>query len=166
MSRERDRRQRRRSGPGNGRRHEENSQRESRESRDTRERRGRFRSHSAVSHSQIQSEDEAIKNFKTSNQPVCPVCSKIISDLSSALMQRGGGSPIHFECAMEQVASEEKLGEGEKIAYIGQGRFGVLSYPNIRDVRHFSIKKIIDWEDRNTRGEWRNEMADLYSQIK
>ncbi len=81
-------------------------------------------------------------------------------------MERGGTTPIHFECAMEQLAAEEELGEGDKIAYIGQGRFGVLNYPNIRDVRHFTIKKIIDWEDRNVRGEWRDEMAELFSKIK
>lgn len=162
MSRDRDRRQKRHSNSnqGNQRHHEEGGLREGKE------RRERFRPHSAVSHSQIQSEDEAIRNFKNSNQPVCPICSKVINDLSSALVQKGGTAPIHFECAMEQVSASEKLGEGDKIAYIGQGRFGVLNYPNIRDVRHFSIKKIIEWEDRESRSEWRDEMAELYSQIK
>lgn len=162
MSRDRDRRRRHSgsSGQNNGRRHEEN------QSKEFREKKSRFRPHSSVSHNQIQSEDEAIKNFKSANQPVCPVCSKVINDLASALRERGGENPIHFECAMEQVAAGEKLGDGDKIAYIGQGRFGVLNYPNIRDVRHFTIKKIIDWEDRNSRGEWRDEMSSLFSQIK
>lgn len=159
----RDRRQKRHSNSNqnNGsHRHDDNSV------RDSRDRKPKFRNHSAVTSQQISAEDEAIRNFKNANQPVCPRCSKTIYDLSSAIMDRGGSSPIHFECAMELLAAEEKLEEGDKIAYIGQGRFGVLNYVNIRDVRHFTIKKIIDWEERGSRGPWRDEMAELFSQIK
>jgi len=163
MSRDRDRRRRHsNSNSGNNRRREENSSKEI-----TKDKKPKFKPHSAVSHTQIQSEDEAIKMFKNANQPICSICGKVINDLSSALMERGGADPVHFDCAMDQVSAAEQLGEGDKIAYIGQGRFGVLNYPNIRDVRHFTIKKIIDWEDRNeSRGKWRDEMAELFSQIK
>lgn len=156
----RDRRHRRHSGNVSNHRHEETSQRE------VKEKKPKFRPTVAITSNQIHSENEAIKNFKNSNQMVCPVCSKTINDLSSAMMERGGERPIHFECAMDVLLSEEKLGEGDKIAYIGQGRFGVLNYPNIRDVRHFTIRKIIDWEERDNRGQWRNQMAELFSQVK
>ena len=53
----------------------------------------------------------------------------------------------------------------EKIAYIGQGRFGVLYFENPRDQRKFTIKKIIEWEDREKKSEWREELSGLYSQI-
>ena len=55
--------------------------------------------------------------------------------------------------------------ENEKIAYIGQGRFGVLYYENMRDQRHFTIKRIIEWEDRDSKPEWRTEISEVYSKI-
>ncbi len=153
----RDRNSKRRSSGGNNRRREENN---------GRSRKPQFRSRSAVTQAQMIEEDEAIRVFKAQNQPVCPRCGKIITDLSAALMDQGGNVPIHFECAMEIVSENETLGEGDKIAYIGQGRFGVLNYPNIRDVRHFTIKKIIEWENRDERAPWRNEMSELFSQVR
>ena len=55
--------------------------------------------------------------------------------------------------------------ENEKVAYIGQGRFAVLSYENIREQKNFKIKKIIEVEDRENKSEWRTEISDLYSKI-
>lgn len=119
-----------------------------------------------VTSEQIKAEDAAIVAFKNANQPVCARCGKPITDLSLAIGDRGSGTPIHFDCAVEALSKEEKLGEGDKIAYIGQGRFGVINYPNVHDVKHFTIKKIIDWEQKDERSTWRNEMSDLYSQIR
>lgn len=129
-------------------------------------RRQNFKPTPVVSLEQIHEEEAAIRMFKAENQPVCALCGKPITDLASAMQERGGGDPIHFECAMEQLSSSEKLDEGDKIAYIGQGRFAVLNYPNIRDVRTFSIKKIIEWEDRNEKPVWRNDMAELFSHVR
>jgi hypothetical protein len=86
--------------------------------------------------------------------------------MSSAIGDRGTGTPIHFDCALETLAKDEKLEEGDKIIYIGQGRFGVVNFPNIHDQKHFTIKKVIDWEAKETRAGWRDEMSDLYSQIR
>ena len=124
-----------------------------------------FRPHQAVSQQQIQEEDRAIAEYKASHQIVCAKCGKTINDMSSAIQDKSG-SPIHFECAMEMVSANERLDNGDKIAYIGQGRFAVLNYPNIRDVRHFSIKKIIEWEDREKTSEWRDELSGLYSKVE
>jgi len=96
---------------------------------------------------------------------ICPKCGQPITDIASSLNDKASGSPVHFDCAFNEVASHEALGEGEKIAYIGQGRFGVLYYENIRDQRHFTIKKIIEWEDRDSKPEWRDEISNLYSKI-
>lgn len=115
---------------------------------------------------QIRADEEAITAFKNANQCTCPVCNKIITDLSSALSDKATGSPVHFDCALAQAGKDEKLEAGDKIAYIGQGRFGIVNYPNVHDVKHFTIKKIIDWEDKEKRSAWRNEMSDLYSQVK
>lgn len=109
--------------------------------------------------------EKAIKELK-SREIVCPKCGKIITEISSAMSDKASGKPIHFDCAMEQVSSAENLGQNEKIAYIGQGRFAVLYYENIRDQRHFHIKKIIEWEGRDSKPEWRDEMSGLFSQVE
>lgn len=95
----------------------------------------------------------------------CPVCGQSITDISSAINDKKSGSPVHFECVLNKLSAEEKLGENEKIAYIGQGRFGILYYENIRDQKHFSIKKIIEVEDRDNKPAWRNEISELYSKV-
>lgn len=76
------------------------------------------------------------------------------------------GTYVHFDCALSQV--EESLGlhkdnvssssstagtekdppPYEKVCYIGAGRFALLSFPNARDQKTFSIKRIIDYEGR------------------
>lgn len=96
----------------------------------------------------------------------CAKCGEIITDIASSIADKATGKPVHFECVIEQLRQSEPTGENEKIAYIGQGRFAVLHYENMRDQRHFTIKKIIEWEDRDQKSEWRTELSGLYSQIK
>ncbi len=96
---------------------------------------------------------------------ICPMCGQPITDISSALTDKNSDSPVHFDCALHEVESKENLGEKEKIAYIGQGRFGLLYFENPRDQRKFTIKKIIEWEDREKENKWRDELSGLYSQI-
>jgi hypothetical protein len=94
------------------------------------------------------------------------VCGLPLKDLSTAFDADDGQNFMHFDCVMNRVAEKETLEPGDKIAYIGQGRFGVVHYANIHDTRHFSIKKIIEWDDKEKKSEWREEMADLYSRVK
>lgn len=108
--------------------------------------------------------NQAIAELKN-KKIICSKCGNPITELSSALNHKKSGEPIHFECAMSEIEQQETLENNEKIAYIGQGRFGVLSYENIRDQRHFTIKKIIEWEDREEKASWREEISDLYSKV-
>ncbi len=107
---------------------------------------------------------QAIQDFKA-KEVICPVCGQPITDVASAIADKSSGNPIHFECVMEKLSQTEKVGQNEKICYIGQGRFGVLYFENPRDQRHFTIKKIIDWEEKDKSISWREEMSSLYSQI-
>lgn len=118
------------------------------------------------------SQDEAAKREKQraiqelkAREVICAKCGQLITDISSAMTDKSSGNPIHFDCAFAEVEKNENLGPNEKIAYIGQGRFGVLYYENIRDQRHFTIKKIIDWDDKEKKSEWREEIGSLYSQV-
>lgn len=113
----------------------------------------------------IAQRERAIRELK-SREVICPKCGKPLTDIASAMTDKTSGEPVHFECALEQVSGSESLAQNEKIAYIGQGRFAVLSYENIRDQRHFHIKKIIEWEGRDSKPEWRNEMSGLFSQVE
>lgn len=120
----------------------------------------------AVSQEQIREDEEAIREFKSLNQPVCPLCGQTVKDMAFALSSKDSGEPVHFDCAVESVSKGESLDQGDKVAYIGQGRFAVVHYANIHDAKHFSIKKVIDWEEKDKKPAWRNEMADLYSKVK
>ncbi|MCQ2596322.1 MAG: hypothetical protein MJ181_00610 [Treponema sp.] len=97
---------------------------------------------------------------------ICPKCGKRIDDVAGAIHDKTAGAPVHFDCVMAELQSKEKLEQNEKIAYIGQGRFGILYFENPRDQRKFTIKKIIEVEDRDTKPEWREEFSGLYSKIQ
>lgn len=96
---------------------------------------------------------------------ICPKCGQVILDVASAMADKNTGAPVHFECVLAEIEKNESIGQNEKIAYIGQGRFGVLYYENIRDQKHFQIKKIIEWEDKERNSEWRDELSSVYSKI-
>ena len=112
----------------------------------------------------LKKNEQAIKELK-SRTVICPLCQKAITDVSSALSYKTSGSPVHFECVMSMLEKSETVGHNEKICYIGQGRFGILYFENPRDQRHFTIKKIIEWENRDAKFEWRDEISSLYSQV-
>ena len=137
-----------------------------RQQRDGRNAASAFRPPRAVSPEQIRADEEAISAFKAANQPVCECCGRPVMDMSSVIAGRDSGNPIHFDCALEILADEEKLAAGEKLAYIGQGRFGIVFRENPRDIKHFSIRKIIEWEPKDKRPVWRDQMADLYSKVR
>lgn len=110
--------------------------------------------------------ESAIRAFKE-RMPTCDLCGGGISDIANAILDKESDKPVHFDCVLKKIAETERLGVNEKISYIGQGRFAVLEFKRPHDQKHFSIKKIIEWELRDKeRGVWRNEMAELFSQIK
>jgi hypothetical protein len=96
-------------------------------------------------------------------KPLCPRCGAPIDDLPSALNDKETGEPIHFDCVLARIAEGENLGEGEKVVYLGGGRFGVVHFENPGDTKHFRVKKTLQWEEKDKRAEWRRQVADLYS---
>ena len=108
---------------------------------------------------------KAIQDVKA-REIICPVCNQPISDMASAIADKKTGLPAHFDCILNQIKAGETVGENEKISYIGQGRFAVLYFENPRDQRHFTIKKIIEYEDKEQKAGWRDELSELYSQVK
>lgn len=114
-------------------------------------------------HEDLLNKEKAIRDFRE-KQSVCPICSKVIEDLTSSLSDKNTGEPVHFDCAWNQAGKDITLKENEKFTYIGQGRFAVLYFPDIRDTRHFKIQKIVEWERSDSVPQWRTEISNLFSQ--
>ena len=146
------------------------SERKNHESRgsasyERRQERRRFAA-SSVNQKEIEENQNAIRAFKE-NIVTCELCGEPITDIASAISNKGGDKPVHFDCVLKKLTESEKPSLNEKITYIGQGKFAVLYFPNQHDQKHFSIRKTIEWEARDSvRGAWRNEMAGLFSQVK
>lgn len=96
----------------------------------------------------------------------CSFCGKPVTDFASALAHNESGEPVHFDCVLSYLTERENLSEGQSVAYIGQGRFGVIRMKNPSDASRFSIEKVIEWESRDKKYEWRSTIADVYTSIK
>ena len=99
--------------------------------------------------------------------PDCPWCGKPIRDISMAISDRGSEDPVHFECVAARIAGGETLEKGDVVTYIGGGRFGVVCFggsgASHAAGRDFRIKKVIEWENKDKRAEWRSLIGDRYS---
>jgi hypothetical protein len=108
---------------------------------------------------------------------ICPWCGKPIRDMFSAIADKDSGVPVHFDCVSTRIAFGEKLEKGETVAYIGGGRFGIISFGGKTGApqetrqdrnspqagRDFTIRKIIEWEKMDKRAEWRSLICEHYS---
>ncbi|GHV70462.1 hypothetical protein AGMMS49928_18340 [Spirochaetia bacterium] len=95
--------------------------------------------------------------------PDCPYCGKPVKDISSAMTDKNTGAPVHFDCVLARLGESERLEKGDAVAYIGGGRFGIVHYKNPQDMRNFEIKRIFEWENKDQRADWRNNISDHYS---
>ena len=93
----------------------------------------------------------------------CIRCGLSITDHHSALSDRHSGDPVHFDCVMAELNGQENLEAGEVLSYIGGGRFGIVHHNGRGGEKNFTIKKILEWEDKEKRAEWRDAIADHYS---
>lgn len=95
---------------------------------------------------------------------MCVLCGKQIFDLVGAIADKNTGEPIHFDCAIESIAAAEPLAENEKLAYLGAGCFGVISYISGQDGA-FIVKRRIRWEKEGERQSWRREISSNIARI-
>jgi len=95
--------------------------------------------------------------------PDCPWCGKKINDIASAITDKETGLPVHFDCVLSRINGMEKLDSNDCVCYIGGGRFGVIHYNNPPDTRDFSIKKILEWEAKDSVNEWRRPISEYFS---
>jgi len=95
--------------------------------------------------------------------PDCPWCGKQINDIAAAISDKDTGRPVHFDCVLARIAEMEALEAGDSVCYIGGGRFGVIHYNNPPDTRDFTIKKIFEWELKDSVNEWRKPISEYFS---
>jgi len=95
--------------------------------------------------------------------PDCPWCGKQIKDIATAISDKDTGLPVHFDCVLSRIAEMETLELNDSVCYIGGGRFGIIHYNNLPDTRDFSIKKILEWEDKDSNSEWRRPISEYFS---
>jgi hypothetical protein len=104
---------------------------------------------------------------KVSSNPIptheCPWCGKPISDISTALPDKNTGKPVHFDCVLSRITEMETLENHDYICYIGGGRFGVVHYNNPPDTKNFTIKKILEWENKDNHFEWRQSISEHFA---
>ena len=93
----------------------------------------------------------------------CAWCDKPIKDISLAISEPGTGKPVHFECVINRIIERETLESGDTVSYIGGGRFGVVHFNNPPDTRDFTIKKIFEWENKESRSDWRVTISEHFS---
>jgi diphthamide synthase subunit DPH2 len=95
--------------------------------------------------------------------PNCPYCGKPIKDLAAAVADKHSDTPVHFDCIIAKIAESETLEKEDTIAYIGGGCFGILRCTGSQHKPRFTIKKVVEWEDREQRAPWRKMLSDRYS---
>jgi hypothetical protein len=94
---------------------------------------------------------------------LCAICNKPIVDVDAALAHKISGGNVHFDCALTELSGHETLEAGDRLSYIGGGRFGVVHAENPDMSAVFTIKKIIEWENKDERAPWRRIVAEHYS---
>jgi len=93
----------------------------------------------------------------------CAWCDKPIKDISLAISEPDTGKPVHFECVINRIIEGENLESGDTVSYIGGGRFGIVHFNNPPDTRDFTIKKILEWEKKENRSDWRVTISEHFS---
>ena len=100
-------------------------------------------------------------------EPVeCTFCGRPVTDFACALAHNESGQPVHFDCVLSYLTEREHLTEGQSISYIGQGRFAVIRMQNPLNGLRFAIERVIEWESRDKKYEWRSTIAEAYTSIK
>jgi len=95
--------------------------------------------------------------------PDCPWCGKPIKDITTAISDKDSGKPVHFDCVLNRLTETERLDSNDSICYIGGGRFGIIHYNNPPDMRDFTLKKILEWENKERDYEWRKPICEYFS---
>ncbi|MBN2736366.1 MAG: hypothetical protein JXR70_05250 [Spirochaetales bacterium] len=85
----------------------------------------------------------------------CPLCHKQIHDLYTAICFDKTERPAHFDCIIKEIKRIEEIGPNEKLCYLGNGSFGIISFRNPSSPIKFLIRKRIQYEDLKITPDWK-----------
>ncbi|MCK5674503.1 MAG: hypothetical protein KAH95_14075 [Spirochaetales bacterium] len=88
--------------------------------------------------------------------PECPICNKSVKFMLTAISVGEDNKPAHFDCVLKQISEDETLELKEKIIYIGNGKFAIVNGKSGKDL---SIRKTIQYEEKESKGEWRRKLS-------
>jgi hypothetical protein len=104
-------------------------------------------------------EKEIPKELKPEiNYPECSLCQKPIKDIYSSIIHRDNGNPAHFDCVIQELQKTEVLSEGERICYLGSGVFAVMRQTPQNERPKISIRKKIQYEDKDKSTAWKRSL--------
>ncbi|WP_237757517.1 hypothetical protein [Borrelia miyamotoi] len=91
---------------------------------------------------------------------ICPVCEKQIRYIASCMSMKfdGEDKPIHFDCAMDKLRSDNGLFQNESLVYGGVGKFFVVDKSLRGNNLAFKIIKEIDFENLESHPSWRKKL--------
>ena len=119
---------------------------ESEKNRPDRQRRRNFRRRPRWHNRQIE--------YKT-----CPICGKSVKSMLTAIAVNEDMDPAHFDCVIKQISEQEKVGNGEKVTYIGNGTFAVVKMKPGSRGSSFTVIKRIQYESKDTKADWRKKIS-------
>ena len=93
--------------------------------------------------------------------PDCARCGKPINNIHTAISDSTTGSPVHFDCIIKELTEKERLGPDERISYIGNGCFGVVTMK--KGYKSFTIERRIQYETGDKKADWRRSLSSRLS---
>ena len=103
--------------------------------------------------------DKRPKRFQR-NKPIqkCPICHRPIREFFTAISYNESDVPAHFDCVIIEIKKQEELSSNEKICYLGNGSFGIITFRNSNSPIKFLIRKRIQYEKTDATPPWRKKL--------
>lgn len=89
----------------------------------------------------------------------CPISGEPIKDIFTAIADPRTGRPANFDSVIQRLSEQERLREGERLAYLGRGAFGIIDMEKVDGKTRLVVKKKIQFEEGREPDEWRRELA-------
>lgn len=98
------------------------------------------------------------RNNRKKNILKCPICHKSVHEFFTAISYKESNNPAHFDCIIKEIKNKEELSSNEKICYLGNGSFGIITFRNPSSPIKFLIRKRIQYENMEETPHWRKRL--------
>ncbi len=89
----------------------------------------------------------------------CPISGDPITDIFTAITDPRTGKPANFDSVVKKLTEQEQVREGERLAYLGRGTFGIVAMEKVEGKQRLIVKKRIPFEEGNGAPGWRRELS-------